>query len=168
MLQVKHHKSQGGKPLINQRKKGRPRSKNPMVHTAIVLPRDLFERVKRDAERRDHGVSTEIRERLRVYERDRDLEILEQRDEETKELLKAIEQLANSIAGDLGKKWHEHPYALAAFKAGVAAFLAQYQPEGDPKSRPDTRLVGNPNDPAEVVGRTHARAIWFAMGRTSG
>jgi hypothetical protein len=154
--------------LINQRKKGRPRSKNPMVHTAIVLPRDLLERVKKDADRRDHGVSTEIRERLLVYERDRDLEVLKQRDEETKALLTAIESLANIVAGDLGKKWHEHPYALAAFKAGVAAFLAQYQPEGDVKVRPDTRLVGGPNDPPEAVGRTHARSIWYTMGKTSG
>jgi hypothetical protein len=151
--------------LIKQRKKGRPRSENPMVHTAVVLPRDLLERLRKEAERRDHGLSTEIRERLRVYEQDRDLEILKQRDHETKDLLEAIKLLADNLAGDLGKKWHENPYALAAFKAGVAAFLAPYQPKGDAIARPDTRVVGEPDDPPDVVGRTHARLISIAMQR---
>jgi hypothetical protein len=155
----------GGKPLTKQRKKGRPRSENPMVHTAVVLPRDLLERLRRDAEAREHGLSTEIRERLRVYEQDRDLEILMQRDHETKWLLEAIKLLADNLAGDLGKKWHEHPYALAAFKAGVAAFLGRYQPKGDASARPDTRMVGEPDDSPDAVGRTHARLLLRAQER---
>jgi hypothetical protein len=130
-----------------------------MVHTAVVLPRDLLERLRREAEARDRGLSTEIRQRLLAYEQDRDLELLQQRDHETKDMLEAIKLLADNLAGDLGKKWHEHPYGLAAFKAGVAAFLARYQPEGDESVRPDTRVVGESNDPPDVVGRTHARLI---------
>jgi hypothetical protein len=52
------------------------------------------------------------------------------------------------------------PYALAAFKAGVAEFLAQYHPEGDASTRPDRRESGEPNDPPEAVGRTLARLFW--------
>ena len=108
MPQVKHPKSApsrfGRKPLTQQGKKGRPRSENPMVHTAVVLPRDLLEGLRRDAEARDHGLSTEIRERL--YENfegwtQRNLE-----DQKTKALLENIKLLADNLASDLGKKWH--------------------------------------------------------------
>lgn len=129
-----------------------------MVHTAVVLPRDLLDRLRTDAERSDRGLSAEIRQRLQLTY---DFEGLP-RDPETKDLVRCIENLADNIAGDLGKKWHEHAYALAAFKAGVVAFLAQYKPKGDASVRPDTRVVGEPDDPPEVVGRTHARLIWIA------
>ena len=56
----------GGKALIKQRKKGRPRSENPMVHTAVVLPRDLLEQLRKDAEASGRGLSTEIRQRLQA------------------------------------------------------------------------------------------------------
>jgi hypothetical protein len=129
------------KLLKKQQKKGRPRLENPM----------------------DIGLSTEIRQRLLVYEQDRDLAAFQNRDHQTQNLIEAIKSLANNLDGDLGKRWHEHAYALAAFKAGVAAFLAQYKPEGDASKRPDTRVVGEPDDPPETVGRTHARLIWIAM-----
>jgi hypothetical protein len=144
--------------LTKLRKKGRPRSANPMVHTAVVLPRDILERLKADAEAADRGLSTEIRQRLQLTY---DLEGLP-RDPETSELVEFIKNLADNLAGDLGKKWHQHAYALAALKAGVEAFLAQHQPEGDARARPDTRVVGEPKDSPETVGRTHARLIWIA------
>ena len=83
-------------------------------------------------------------------------------DGETSDLVEAIKLLADNLAGDLGKKWHQHAYALKAFRAGVAAFLAQYQPQGEEGVRPDTRVVGEPSDPPDVVGRTHARLIMAA------
>jgi hypothetical protein len=146
---------------MKQRKKGRPPSENPMVHTAVVLPRDLLERMRRDAEAADRGLSTEIRQRLQLTF---DLEGLP-RDPETTELVDSIKSLADNLAGDLGKKWYQHPYALAAFKAGVAEFLAQYRPAGKESVRPDTRVVGEPTDPPDVVGRIHARLIGVANGR---
>ena len=45
-------------------------------------------------------------------------------DPETTDLVEAIKELADNLAGDLGVKWHQHEYALKAFKAGVAAFLS--------------------------------------------
>ena len=35
------------------------------------------------------------------------------------------------LARDLGARWSEHSYALAAFKAGVAALLSRYLLDGD-------------------------------------
>jgi hypothetical protein len=214
-------------------KKGRPRSENPMVHTAVVLPRELLDRLRQDAEvargeaveteagaarhprgrGRIHlgtlqrpkpktgfsdgrggftdrgpktsrqGISTEIRRRLQLTY---DQEGLPS-DPPTSNLVEAIKKLADNLADDLGKKWHEHPYALAAFKAGVATFLAQYQPEGDATKRPVAIFPGRsaaafaslpvesfaegverePDDPPEAVGRTLARAILRASGGES-
>ena len=143
-----------------KKRKGRPRSENPMVHTAIALPHDLIEQLRKDAAASGQGLSTEIRQRLQLVDAQKMIDAA--RDPETKELIRIIENLADNLARDLGVKWHEHAYALAAFRAGVMAFLAQYKPEGDASVRPDTRVVGEPDDPAEVVGRTHARLIRFA------
>jgi hypothetical protein len=129
-----------------------------MVHTAIVLPQDLLERVKRDAEEHDLGLSATIRQHLQLIyllEGPRD-------DPETRDLLAAIKHLAQFVERDVGKKWHEHAYALAAFKAGVGAFLARYHPQGNETVRPDTAAAGRPDDPPDVVGRTHARRIAIA------
>jgi hypothetical protein len=152
--------------LTQQSKKGRPRSKKPMVHTAIVLPTELLERIRRNAEESGLGLSAKIRELLlQKGSSPGELTLFEMSgDPETNQLLHAIRELSESLARDMGTKWHEHPYALAAFKAGVEAFLAQHQSEGDASVRPDTRVVGEAHDPPEVVGRTHARLIWRARG----
>lgn len=123
-----------------------------MVHTAVVLPPDLIAQLKADAKENGHGMSAEIRLRLRqTY-----LMQLSRGDPETGNLLSAVKHLSDFLARDLGKRWHQHRYAMAAFKAGVAALLARYQPQGDETLRPDTQVVG---DPPDVVGRTHARLI---------
>jgi hypothetical protein len=152
--------AKGDKALIKKSKKGRPRSENPMVHTAVVLPRDMLEWLRRDAEASGQGLSAEIRAQLQVNYLM--MKTKTKDDPETSSLLAAIRHLANFLARDLGKKWHEHAYALAAFKAGVASFLARYHPEGDERVRPDTRVAGEPDDPPDVVGRTHARNIGIA------
>ena len=63
----------------------------------------MLDRLKKDAERRDIGLSAEIRERLRVYEQDRDFEMLKQRDGATKDLVEAINLLADNLNGDLNR-----------------------------------------------------------------
>jgi len=132
-----------------------------MVHTAVVLPRDLLERLKKDAETSDRGLSTEIRQRLQLTYAQEGLPD----DPETNNLLADIKVLAQNLDRDLGTKWHRHPYVRAAFKSGVVEFLARYQPKG-PEGRGDLRprspATGEPDDPPEVVGRTHARLIQIA------
>jgi hypothetical protein len=141
--------------LIKKVKKGRPRSENPMVHTAVVLPADLISKLKADAEVEGRGLSAEIRLRLGATY----LMQLSRGDPETGNLLHTIKQLSDFLARDLGKRWHQHPYVMAAFKAGVADLLARYQPEGDERVPPDAEVIG---DPPDVVGRTHARRIGIA------
>jgi hypothetical protein len=126
-------------------KKGRPRSENPMVHTAIVLPRDLLDRLRKDAERSDQGLSTEIRHRLQSS--------YQTSDRKTTELLTFIGSLADSLERDLGKKWHESSYAVAAFKGGLLTLLAPYEP-----NKGERDIPGHLDEP-EAVGRTHARLI---------
>lgn len=144
-----------GKILIKKTKKGRPRSENPMVHTAVVLPADLISKLKMDGEAEGRGLSAEIRERLRVTY----LIQGAREDAQTGNLLNAIKHLSDFLARDFGKRWHEHPYVMAAFKAGVADFLVRYQPEGDERVPPHAQGIG---DPPDVVGRTHARLIGIA------
>ena len=135
----------GSKGLTKKTKKGRPPSENPMVHTAVVLPKDLLERLRTNAEAAEHGLSTEIRERLYFAHS-------LQNDPVTSDLVRLIKNLADGVADARGKKWHEHPKALAAFKAGVAEYLAQYHPEGDASTPP-----GEHDDHPETEGRTLAR-----------
>jgi hypothetical protein len=147
-------------------RRGRPRSENPMVHTAVVLPQDLLARLRRDADASQQGVSAEIRRRLQLtYDREG-----APSDPETADLIVAIKRLADNLENALVKKWHQHRYVLAAFKAGVELFLSRCQPEGDKDIPPDMqrswlsnelipRDVGEPHDPPDAVGRTHARFI---------
>lgn len=141
--------------MKKQKKSGRPRVENPMVHTAVVLPPELVARLKADADAKNQGLSAEIRQRLQ-------LTYLWQgspNELETNNLLTAIRKLADVLARGLGTRWYEHSYALAAFKAGVAALLSRYLPEGDERVRPDSESAGGPDDPPDVVGRTYARLI---------
>jgi MoxR-like ATPase len=143
------------KPLVKRAKKGRPRSENPMAHTAVVLPTDLIARLKADAEVKGQGLSAEIRDRLAATYFNQG----SSSDRETKNFLEAVRKLADLLARDLGTRWYEHSYALAAFKAGVAALLSRYLLEGDESMRPDSTSTGGPDDPPDVVGRTYARLI---------
>ena len=98
-----------------------------MVHTAVVLPRELLEQLRKEAAASGKGLSTEIRHRLQLVDAQKMTDA--GRDPETLELVRIIKSLANKLAGDLGKKWHETQYALAAFRGGVTTFLTPYVPE---------------------------------------
>jgi len=140
--------------LKEKKKIGRPRAENPMVHTAVVLPPDLIDRLKTDADAKGQGLSAEIRDRLLATYQGSPI------DRETKDLLVAVRKLADAIADHLGAKWYEHSYSLAAFKAGVAHFLSLYLLSGDERVRPDSENTGAPDDdPPDVVGRSFARLI---------
>jgi hypothetical protein len=118
-----------------------------MRHTAVVLPLDLFERLQRDAESSGRGLSGEIRECLQ-----------RRADPETERFIAAVKKLGELVERDLGSGWHAHPYALAAFSAGIAALLTRYLLEGDERVRPGW-VAGDPDDPPDTVGRTLARQV---------
>ena len=67
-----------------------------MIHTAVVLPPDLVERLKIDAHAHNRGLSAEIWERLRRTYREA------AEDAETTRLLAAVRKLSNMLARDLG------------------------------------------------------------------
>ncbi len=147
----------GDKALKNQQKKGRPRSENPMAHTAVLLPQDLFGRLRKDAERSGRGLSAEIRQRL---------QFTDGLDPETLDLIEDIKSLADSLARDLLVPWHKTEFALDAFKAGITKFLGQYKVVGNAA---DTPFTGYPDDaPSDVIGQTHARLILARRGDDSG
>ena len=120
-----------------------------MRHTAVVLPLDLFERLQRDAESSGRGLSGEIRERLQ-----------RRADSETERFLAAVRKLSELVERDLGTGWHGDAYALAAFRAGIAALLTRYVLQGDERVRPGW-AAGDPDDPPDTVGRTLARQVEF-------
>jgi hypothetical protein len=148
--------------LKKKKKVGRPPSVEPMVHTAVVLPPDLIAQLKATAEKDGHSMSEEIRLRLRVSY----LLPPSNDDFETRNLLGAIRHLSDSLARGLGKRWHQHSYVMATFKAGVMDFLARYQPEGEENKHPGATKSEGASDPADVVGRTHARMIAIAGHET--
>jgi hypothetical protein len=127
-----------------------------MVHTAVVLPRDLLEGLKKAAEGDGRGLSTEIRARLQ-----HSANFLNglQIDPVTGDLLNSIRLLGETLESDMGAKWHRDRDVLAAFKAGVMAFLGQYPLQAYESAGPENRGAGEPDAP-EVVGRTLARRIW--------
>jgi hypothetical protein len=141
--------------LSKQQKAGRPRSEDPMVHTALVLPRDLIERLKEDAQKSNRGLSTEIRQRLQMsYER--------APDPRTRNLVECIKELADSLDRDIGAKWYQHEPTLDAFRAGITALL-DLSKKGETPNDFDPFIGGHPDDqPPQVIGQTHARLIWRA------
>jgi hypothetical protein len=137
---------------MKQQKRGRPASENPMVHTAVVLPRDLLERLRRDAEAADRGLSGEIRQRLQQSYGV---------DAHTAELIEHVKMLAHNLERDMGVEWWGDEYVRQAFKAGLAS-LIDALPSGDARKGPGAAQDGRPEGPADdpdVVGRTHARLV---------
>src|SRR4051794_32556066 len=81
----------GAKALKKPGKTGRPRSKNIMSHTAVVLPPALREELKRLAQAGGRGFSAEVRQRLQTsYE-------LEGLDPHTRQLIEDTRKLADSL-----------------------------------------------------------------------
>jgi hypothetical protein len=126
-----------------------------MVHTAVVLPMVLLERLKRDAAASGQTVSAAIRQRLQTsFDR-------EGADPQTSDLVERVKDLADSLARDLGWPWHRHEFGQRAMEAGIIKFLGEYHAEGD--RLPDTPFSGYPDDASpDVVGQTHARLIMAA------
>ena len=129
-----------------------------MVHTAVVLPRDLLEQLKKAAGECGRGLSTEIRGRLQDSA---DLEKGLQIDTVTSDLLNSIRLLAEGLARDMSGIWHRNSDVLDAFKAGVMAFLSQYPLQVSVGAVPDRQVSSELDDPPAVVGRTLARRIWI-------
>jgi hypothetical protein len=123
-----------------------------MVHTGVVLPADLLQRLKADGATSGSGLSGEIRQRLQASY---DLDGL---NPPTRQLIEDTRKLADSLALDIGAQWQENEFVRKALKAGFAVFLQEYDPKAERVA--DTWFRGHPDDaPHDVVGQTHARII---------
>ena len=130
-----------------------------MVHTGVLLPAALLQRLKPDGASSGRGLSAEIRYRLQAsYEQ-------EESDPDTRRLIECTEALSESIARDLGVPWHKSAFGRAAMKAGFTVLIAEYDSEDE--KVPDAQWSGYPDEaPPDVVGQTHARLVLRACPRT--
>jgi hypothetical protein len=142
--------------LIKQQKKGRPPSENPMVHTAVVLPRDMLERLKRDVGGSGRGLSTEIRRRLQASFG------AEQQPSkpETDLLINLIKKIDQNLS--LDASWSESALASEVFKWGVIDVISELTTQGS-EPRPGTIKLQSrygSDVKAEIIGRTLARTAF--------
>ena len=105
------------------KKRGRPRSDDAMMHTAIVLPKNLLDRLRTDGDASGRGLSGEIRRRLQSTYTAGELP----QDQKTNDLIERISNLATYVERHYGK-WHENKTAKAAFAAGVLYCLTPEAP----------------------------------------
>jgi len=137
-----------------------------MVHTAVVLPAAMLERLKGDAKAAGWGLSSEIRRRLLLTYEEKP-----SHDRETRRLAEDTQVLADYVSADVGRRWHEHSYAKKMFAGGLATFVARHPTEGDENIRPEPDVRPQRDDPdqlaksieandaPETIGRTYARLI---------
>lgn len=137
--------------MIEEKKKRR-RSAPAMVHTAVVLPPDMIERLKQS----ERGLSEEIRRRLeRSLAEDAALAAI---DPETQDLIEAVAWMADQLQRDTSVPWHYHQRAHEALSTAFQTYFASLKPplsEGPPGVT-DLFLAYLADDP-QTLGRAIAR-----------
>lgn len=129
-----------------------------MVQTALWLPRDMHEQLRKAGGER--GMGEEIRRLL-----EDSLKLVElPPDEITGQLLDQLREIARDLSIDQ-PLWID-PLTYDAFKAAVDALLSTHKPSG--QARPETRAnfqARYGDEDPERVGRIMARRAQFAYGR---
>lgn len=139
-----------GNDLKKAKTRGRPRSGDAMVHTAVVLPKHLLERLRRDGGVSDRGLSGEIRRRLlSTYH------LEPQRDPRTAQVVASIVTFAEGLNRYLGEPWHKSEYGKACMAGGMLARVGPY--------RGGNRDVPGHTDHPEMVGRIMMHQIMDAQ-----
>jgi hypothetical protein len=114
----------------------KPKIEDGMMQSAIWLPRELRERLKRAGGER--GMGEEIRRRLKAS-----FDAEEADDNpKTRELLDAIYLFADQTAIYYGD-WSEDPFAFEVLKACIDLLLADGRPKGE--------AAPHPTETAEIV-----------------
>jgi hypothetical protein len=129
------------------RKRKSTRETKNMIQTALWLPRDMHELLKKAGGER--GMGDEIRRRL---EASFGAEQGATTDPKTAELLDKIARLA--LNTPLNGPWHADGEVFEVFKAAINATLSSYQPSGE-ATGPTGRLQDTYGQDAtpETVGR---------------
>jgi hypothetical protein len=117
------------------------------IHTAVVLPRDVLEQLRRS----ERGVSEEIRRRIALtFEQD-------SIDPVTRELRDGLVDIAKLLRQDYAVEWYTWPPAYQAFAAAMAKRIAEYAPPpGILASAGATKDMLREESP-ETIGRMRER-----------
>jgi hypothetical protein len=129
-----------------------------MIQTAVWLPREMHERLRKAGGQR--GMGEEIRRLL-----EGSLEEVETPpDEITGELLDQVREIATDLSRDQ-PLWVD-PLTYEAFKVAVEDLLTSHKPSGEaqPETRAKFEATYGDEDP-QRVGRMMARRAQFAYGR---
>jgi len=138
------------------KKRKSTRETQNMVQTALWLPRDVHERLKKEGGER--GLGEEIRRLIG--------EAMDERspDEITDELLDQIKDIARDLSID-GPLWTNRD-AFEAFRAAIIVLLESHQPPSDANREAAAKLKAAYGDEKpEVIGRILARRAIYAYGR---
>jgi hypothetical protein len=126
-------------------KKGRSiRETLKMIQTAVWLPRDMHEKLKKEGGKR--GLGEEIRRRLKNSLKDE-----QPRDPETAKLLSAIKH----IDGKFDEPWHAHDFDYDVFRAAMSVLIEHY-PWGRPPEGSTSKLRDKYSEDAGTVGKFFA------------
>src|SRR5215510_6517850 len=118
-----------------------------MVQTALWLPREMHDQLKKKTGER--GLGEEIRRRLRVS-----FEVDEPPDKTTDILISAINQLAVELEGP----WYANSFSFEVFKAAIIELLSQCQSTEQAGPEAVAKLEATfPNENPETLGRIFAR-----------
>jgi len=147
------------------------KTEDAMVQSAVWLPRDLHQRLKRAGG--EGGMGEEIRARLAAsFEAEKP-----PANPKTRELLDAIAFVADKADLHYGN-WSEDAFAFAVLKASVDLLLAANQPKGEaiqkanPNPDPDASGFSNfffdPSSTPENIGRFIIGNWMWATGKRPG
>jgi hypothetical protein len=122
-------------------------SKISTVPTAIRLPREMYERLKR----LPGGLAEQIRSRVELTFRNDEI------DEPTRKLMAAVENLAVLVRLQTCHEWHSHPAANRVLRHAIVARLARLKGGGEeasfaPDELPKARLVAPESDDPRDMG----------------
>jgi hypothetical protein len=117
-----------------------------MVHTAVVLPADVIERLKRS----ERGLSEEIRNRL-VYTL-----FVDEFDARTRELALAVMRLADDVRGHTGQPWYGGRQPFEVLETALQTYLATLKPVNE---LPSADFRDDPATLGRAIARNDARRV---------
>ena len=142
------------------KKRKSTRETQNMVQTALWLPRDVHERLKKEGGERGLGEAIRrlIGEAMDAADAERSPDGI------TDELLDQIKDIARDLSVD-APLWTNHD-AFEAFRAAIIVLLESYQPPSDANPEAAAKLKAAYGDEKpEVIGRILARRAIYAYGR---
>ena len=146
------------------RKRKSTRETQNMIQTALWLPRDVHEKLKKEGGER--GLGEEIRRKLQLAFEAADAALMPG-DHTTGELLDQIKDFARDLSRD--EPWYANQFTFKVFRAAIEALLLDLQPrtEGKPETKAHLQAVYRAEKP-EDIGLLMARAAIIAYSRERG